>query len=358
MIRLRTRTIRWSRWRDALGQAGAVGLACLAAVAGEGTPVREKVQFSGPGDGTALPSSRPKDNLFSKPFEFLDRGNSVSGVVAPALAPAAIPSYQRNSRFLELFEQRLDQKRNWIFGQSADFGRTPTVEEVFNLGAFGGAETKPKTALENFLAGSGPKPGRGHVGQAGSDGDKHSLDKPISRFDREDRPGEEVSSPLTNPYDSSRIFSAGFSLPNEFLGRSAGPAGLNDFLNTVPADPVAKARDDRKHIDEFRKLLNFSGPANPLTTGLDPIRLGLDATRQELNPVTAPRLGELPGTGRDAFNPLRVSNGPPGSRFNGLDDQTAKILGPSSLAPAVSAPADSPIRQPTPTVLEFPKRKF
>jgi hypothetical protein len=320
--------------------------------------VREKVQFSGPGDATALPSSRPKDDLLSKPFEFLDRGNSVSGVVAPALAPAALPSYQRNSRLLELFEQRLDQKRNWIFGQSTDFGRTPTAEEVFNIGAFGGAETKPKTALENFLAGSGPKPGRAHVGQAGSDGEKLSLDKPSSRFDRDDRPGEEVSSPLANPYDSSRMLSAGFSLPNEFLGGSAAPPRLNDFLNTAPADPIAKARNDRKHTDEFRKLLNFSGPANPLTTGLDPIHLGLDATRQELNPVTAPRLGELPGTGRDAFNPLRAINRPPGFRFNQLDDQTAKILGPSSLAPVVSAPGDSPNRQPTPTVLEFPKRRF
>ena len=320
--------------------------------------MREKIQFSGTGDATALPSGRPKDDLVSKPFEFLDRGNSVSGVVAPALAPAALPSYQRNSRLLELFELRLDQKRNWIFGQSADFGRTPTAEDVFNIGAFGGAETKPRTALENFLAGSGPKPGRGHVDQTGSDEDKRSLDKPSSSFDRDGRPGEEVSSPLTNPYESSRILSAGFSLPNEFLGRSAGPARFNDFLNSAPADPVAKARDDRKHTDEFRKLLNFSGPANPLTTGLDPIHLGLDTTRQEFNLVTAPRLGELPGTGRDAFNPLRVSNGPPGSRFNGWDDQAAKILGPSSLAPAVSAPGDRPTKQPTPTVLEFPARRF
>src|SRR5207249_7670888 len=206
------------RWRDAIGLVTAVGLACCAAVAGDAPPVRERVQFSGPGDVISVPSSRPKDDLLSKPFEFLDRGNSVSGVVAPALAPAALPSYQRNSRLLELFEQRLDQKRNWIFGQSADFGRTPTPEEVFNVGAFGGAETKPKTALENFLAGSGPKSGRDHVDRAGSDGDKRSLDKPSSRLDRDDRPREEVSSSLTSPYDSSRIMSAGFSFPNDFLG--------------------------------------------------------------------------------------------------------------------------------------------
>jgi hypothetical protein len=277
--------------------------------------------------------------------------------VTPVLDPSALPSYQGNSRLLQLFEQRLDQKRNWIFRQPADFGRTPTAEEAFNVSVFGGAETKPKTALENFLAGR-PKPGRGRVEQTGSDGDKSSLDPRGSRVDREDRPREELSTSLTSPYDSSRIMAAGFSFPNDFLGISTGPARFNDFLNTAPAEPVAKARDDRKHDDEFRKLLNFSGPANPLTTGLDSIQLGLDPTHLELSPVTAPRLGELPGIGRDTLNPLRAINGPPGSRFNGLNDQSAKILGPSSLAPAVSAPSDSPIRQPAPTVLEFPKRKF
>src|SRR6266550_5290631 len=149
---IRVRTTRFRGWRVSLGKAGAVGFACLVAAAGESKPVREKIRFSGTDDASALPSSRPKEDFVSKPFEFLDRGNSVSGVVPPALAPSALPSYQRNSRTLELFEQRLDQKRNWIFGQSADFGRAPTAEDVFDTGAFGGAETKPKTALENFLA--------------------------------------------------------------------------------------------------------------------------------------------------------------------------------------------------------------
>src|SRR5688572_24221277 len=134
---IRVRTPQWNRWRDAFGQTCVVGLVCLAAVAGEGKPVREKVQISGTGAETALPSSRPKEDAHTKSFEFLDRGNSVSGVVAPALSPSVLPSYQRNSRLLELFEQRMDQKRNWIFGQPADFGRTPTAEEAFTSGVFG-----------------------------------------------------------------------------------------------------------------------------------------------------------------------------------------------------------------------------
>jgi hypothetical protein len=338
----------------------AAGLAWLAAVAGEAPPAREKVEFSGTGSATALPSNRPKAELPSKSFEFLDHGNSISGVVAPPMAPAAAPNYQRNTRLLELYEQRLDQKRNWIFGQPADLGRTPTPEELFNSVSIGDAEKRPKTALELFLAGSGPKPGRGRAERAGSEGDSRTIDKPDSRIEQDERVGDEVSSPLANPNDSSRILSAGFSIsfPNDFLSKSASPLRLNEFANTPPADPVAKAREDRKHTEEFKKLLNFAGSASPLTTGLDPIHLGLDTTRPELSLMPAPRLGELPGTGGNDLNPLRSINGPAGATVKGLEDRTTRILGPSSLAPAVSTPSGRPVRQPSPTGTEFPKRDF
>ena len=347
----------WNYWKVLLGQTSAAGIVCLAAVAGEAPPAREKVEFSGTGSGSALPSNRPKADLPSKSFEFLDHGNSISGVVAPPMAPAALP---RNSRMLELFEQRLDQKRNWIFGQSADLGRTPTPEEVFNTASIGDTDKKPKTALELFLAGSGPKPGRGRAERAGSEGDSRPLDKSDSRIDQDERVGDEVSSPLSSPNDSGRILSAGFSIsiPNDFLSKSASPLRLNDFVNTPPVDPVAKAREDRKHTEEFKKLINFAGSANPLTTGLDPIHLGLDTTRPELSTMPAPRLGELPGTGGNDLNPLRSINGPAGASVNGLDDQSTRILGPSSLAPAVSTPSSRPVRQPSPTATEFPKRNF
>src|SRR5262245_52930393 len=88
----------WRRWPNPIGQASVAGLLCLAAVAGEGTPVREKIVFSGTGDTAARPESRPKDEALTKQLEFLGRGDSVSGVVAPALSPSVFPSYQRNSR--------------------------------------------------------------------------------------------------------------------------------------------------------------------------------------------------------------------------------------------------------------------
>ena len=356
---MRARTNLGSRLPERFCPAVGIGLACVALVAGEATPVREKIQFSGSGDAPALPTTRPKNELLSRPFEFLDNGNSVSGVVAPSMSPAAIPSYQRNSRLMELFEQRLDQRRNWIFNQSADYGRTPTAEDVFGVGALGATETKPKTALESFLAERSPKPERGRVLQRGNDWDGSRFDKrdqPGLGFDSEERPGEAASASQASPLDSSRILSAGFSLPNDFLAKPTTPGSANELLNNAPADPLAKIHDDRRHSDDFRKLLNLSAAGIPTAIGLERINLNLDTSRPELMPVTAPRLGELPGMGRDTLNlnPLRA--GPHVSRLNTLDDQTAKVLGPSSLAPAVSPPVE--VSKPRPADLEFPQRRF
>src|SRR5262245_9085499 len=128
---IRIRKTGWSRLWGPLEQAGAVGLVCLAAVAGEGTPVRGKIQFSGAGDSPTLPSRKLKDDQDSKSPEFLGRGTSVSGAVPAALT--SVPSYQRNSRLQEFFEMQLDQKRNWIFGQPDDFAQSPTAEDVFGV---------------------------------------------------------------------------------------------------------------------------------------------------------------------------------------------------------------------------------
>src|SRR5882672_11468944 len=117
-------------------------------------------------------------------------------------------------------------------------------------------------------------------------------------------------------------------------------------------------REQQTRGDDFRKLLTGSGGINPLATGFDPINLTVDSTRQALNPVTAPRIGEMPPAGFNAVNPLQGVGGPGGNHSTLLGDQNAKILGPSSLSPAVSAPTESPLIQSRPAVAEFPRRRF
>src|SRR2546429_4848699 len=75
---------------------------------------------------TTLFRSRPRDDLVSRPFEFLDRDNSISGVVEPLVAPAtgALPNTARNARLIEAF----DRKKNWVYVRSEDRSEEHTSE--------------------------------------------------------------------------------------------------------------------------------------------------------------------------------------------------------------------------------------
>jgi hypothetical protein len=163
---------------------------------------------------------------------------------------------------------------------------------------------------------------------------------------------------LDKPFDSTHALTAGFSVPGGFFGTQSGQDRLNDFHSTGLNDSLSGSRDDQNHRDKFRELLAVPGSVNPLLPNFDPINLQVDTTRQALNPVTAPRLGELPSGGGDALNPLRNIGSIDSGRFSTVADPGARVLGSSSLAPAVAPPAEAPYVQPRPTVLEFPRRKF
>src|SRR6059036_2564037 len=110
----------------AVAMAGSMAslLACLSTVAGDRTRVREQIQFSSPSAPVPSPTARPRADLPSKPFEFLDGANSISGVVAPFVAPSSssFPKLPRNARLLEA----IDQKKNWIYVRSEEVNGSPS----------------------------------------------------------------------------------------------------------------------------------------------------------------------------------------------------------------------------------------
>src|SRR5213082_1848806 len=316
---------------------GAVGLAaaltaCISGAAGDRTPVREKIQFSSPSEVVDAPAAPPQDRLLlSRPFEFLERGNSISGVVEPlvAPAPAALPNYSHNARLLEA----LDRKKNWIYVRSEDLERDQKMGEVFGLRDSSRSDKKPRTGLEIFFDDRGQRPTR----------------------DRDDRVGANANSRFDNSFESTRTLTAGFLLPGDFSGISQSQGRLRDSRNSGLSDPLSTGRD---HADEFQKLLAVPGAINPLAPGFDPIKLQVDTTSQTLNPVTAQRPGALPPAAGDVLNPLRSVSDSIGSPSSLLVDPSARVLGQSSLSPAVAAPTETPHAQPKPTVTEFPRRKF
>jgi hypothetical protein len=342
--------------RLAAGGLAAFALAgCISALAGERIPLREQIQFSKPGEAVDLLTSHPKDDPQSKQFEFLDRGNSVSGVVAPFDTPAtgAAQNHPRNARLL--FEA-FDRKKNWIYGRSEDLDRTTTPASAFDRGDFGESSTKPKTVLEGFLEHHGERPSLNRARDEA--GDWPRVDSKMdfsSGFDQNNRLATDARPRLGNAMDPARTMTAGFSLPGEFFGTSRGQEPLSNFQTPRRNESPSNARGGRNAI---ASLLAVPGSINPLVPGFNPLNLSLDAPVQVLNPVPAQNAAELPGTSRDALNPFRFI-GPTEHHSSVLvTDPSAQILSPSSLSPVVAAPTESTYVQPKPIVLEIPRRKF
>ena len=328
------KTTRMNHSIAAVGLAAAL-TACISGAAGDRTPVREKIQFSSPSEVVDAPAALPQDRLLlSRPFEFLERGNSISGVVEPlvAPAPAALPNYSLNARLLEA----LDRKKNWIYVRSEDLDRDQKMGEVFGLRDSSRSDKKPRTALEIFFEDRGQRPTR----------------------DRDDQVGANANSRFDNSFESTRTLTAGFLLPMDFSGISQSQGRLRDSRNSGLSDPLSTGRGGQNHADEFQKLLAVPGAINPLAPGFDPIKLQVDTTSQTLNPVTAQRPGALQPAAGDVLNPPRSLSDSIGSPSSLLGDPNARVLGQSSLSPAVAAPTETPHAQPKPTVTEFPRRRF
>jgi hypothetical protein len=345
---------------------GAMAVASLAPLAARAAdqppPVREQIQFSPPGQPVDSPMVRPRDELLSRRFEFLDGGNSISGVVEPLVAPSsgALPNFPRNTRLLEAF----DRKKNWVYARPEDTDRGQTVDEIFGHREQGGPDRKTKTALESFFEDRIQKPARERPRENSGEWNKADGKSEFGAknfdpgFGRDGLEESNANTRLDKPFDSTRALTAGFSVPGGFFGTPQGQDRLNDFRTTGLNDSLSGSRDDQNHRDKFRALLTVPGSVNPLVRNFDPINLQVDTTRQAWNPVTAPRLGELPTGGGDALNPLRNVGSAGSGGFGPLADPGAKVLGPSSLAPAVAPLPETPYLQPKPSVLEFPRRKF
>ncbi len=332
-------------------------LACSATVAGDRTRVREQIQFSDPGTPVPSPTARPRAELPPKKFEFLDTANSISGVVAPFVAPSSssFPKLPRNARLLEA----MDQKRNWIYVQSEDLDRSPSVDEMFGVRDAKLTDQKSKTALENFIENRGQKPGRDRTREPSRDWNRPDPKKDFySSFDRDGRPATNGNLRFGEHLDSSRTLSAGFSLPSDLLGISPADGRSDNLHNPGLGESVSTAANAKSSPDEFRKMLTVPGSLNPLVPGIGPLNLQGDTQRQEMNPAVAQRLVSPTVNGGDALDALRSLATPAVGRSSLLEGPTARALGPSSLSPAVTAPAAGPFSQPKPVILEFPQRKF
>jgi hypothetical protein len=349
-------------WFRGLTGAVSVGAVCLLpspARAGEQPSSGEKIQFSDAADGVVVPDMRLGDKHLSRQFEFLDRQNSVGGVVEGfgGPAPASSPNFQRNPRLWELFEQKLDLKRNWVYGRAEDINSQPTLAEMFGVrdSEAGKGGRKQQSAMARFFEDRSQKASPARRGDSSLDdfSRRASGRAGIFGLDRGSQPDESLQ-PF-RPFDMNQVATAGFSIPDGPFAATR-PQGS---VGAPPSLPGSQAAARQTAADDFRKLLITPNRINPLVAGFDPINLRVDSTRQELNPITPLPAANASRYGLDAFDPLRSGIRPGrGGELNALEEMNAKALGPSSLSPAVAAPTQPRYTQPAPVILEFPTRKF
>jgi len=355
-----------NRWSFSFGLVWVACLHVSAVSAGERTAIGEKINFSGE-NGAGLPEQRLDQKQPSRPFEFLDRGNSFGGVTEPILAPPtrSLPKGKPDARLWEQFERRIEQKRNWIYGRPDDWGRQPTLEEMLSReGQADGGAKKSRSGLAAFFeerGGQKDEPSLRRKEKAFDDLNERDAGK-NSSFGREygGRNHSKDESKTSVGFEPERVITAGFGATDGLFNLPSSQGRVADFNSSGRDDFFGQMREQQVRPDEFRKLLGMPLGLNALTPHLDPINLNVDSTRQELNPVTPAGLSTgLPASRAGSLDSLRAVAGPPTrSSLTGIEDSSTRVLGPSSLSPAVAAPGEPRYSQPTPLVLEFPKRKF
>ena len=326
------------------------GIVASAAEAGSGD---DKIEFSGAGDPITIPEGDDLRERLAGSMELLDRGNSFSGALdrPGGLPPAATPRQGLSPRLLEQF----DREKNWILNRPEDLTRMQTAEGVMQIWEY---DLDRALGARGVTGDSAEKrSGRSQVAPSALNPDQsdsavvldYRLDRGFrSRDGAQNRgwlgqgigsqPSSTMPSPLTQnrPAAETRANSLGLSTSDLFPALSRG--------HVTP---------------EIQGFLVTPNTWDPLATDFDPINLGMDSTRREINPVTSPRLSDLTGGQRlDTAASLPTVGASGSSRPTVLEEMTAKILGPSSLSPALAVPVEPPKPKPKPSTRESFGRKL
>ncbi len=284
-------------------------------------------------------------------------------------APFAIPPSAPPTRLnLQKLQQLLDRRRNWIFVtpemEPSPFANSLEAAES----AFESSLDRPKSVVERYLIQSNP-----NAGQSSSNTNSSQESKTNSAAQSNSNAGDPNPSAKSDPNANASyvIRTEPFAEPvysrasdTNSLGAAGPRSALGDLSlankrlwdSPIDRSPLEFAQPD----DRIRQLLRPSSSFSGAAGARDPINLLRDSTRDELQPVTSPRLNDLANTyGSTARNLLGTPQTPaaPDSTRIPLDDPNVKFLGKSSLSPAILTPQPAFV-QPMPSVLEMPRRVF
>lgn len=284
-----------------------------------------------------LPEEGADSRLPDSRFNFL-RGGSSGGAAPGGVSASETPS----ARVLD----QLDRRRNWIYATQAPSSFELSAEQA--LGVRSAEPANRNAESEGWLA-------------------EFFYDRGTER-PQNPSIDDLLSSSLQTPSVQSALFGAaptsvpgisGFNLGMAPFQAAPAESSPGSSLTGIAGNLSLREQGLSGVPTSVRELLAYPGSLDPLASGFDPINLGTDPTQQRLNPTLPARMADLETTAKtvDALleRPIRdVSS----TRSSYLDNFNSRMMGNSSLAPAIRAPTDS---QPAERPLDFgrfPSRKF
>ena len=330
----------------------------------------DKIRFSDQPSGIKTPKPESKEKPVAESFEFMNRKSSFSGVIQTPTTPMpTLPNILRSQKAL----QEYYDKRDWILTSTPEDGSTNTLEKLFPSQEQDPAdsETSVKRGVERYLELQEQK--KEAAQQKGRPARKTRSEETEEEERTDDAPADEKAaftkglptSDANRPGESGR-FGDKAARPGSERAESAFmlPA-FKDQLRPFSLSPGPSAntafRERQARTEDQRRLLDLPSSITPVAGSLDLLRLQPDFTRQDMNPISAPSVKDLPaGPGKtEAGKELRLAKpGSPTGKSSFFDDLQAKSLGDSSLSPAVFTPPEPLTMKTKPAELEIPRRPF
>jgi hypothetical protein len=284
-----------------------------------------------------LPEEGADSRLPDSRFNLL-RGGSAGGAASGGMSASETPS----ARVLD----QLDRRRNWIYATQSPSSFELSAEQALGVRSAEPADRNGESEgwLAEFFHDRG-------------------TERPLNRST-----DDIFSSSLQTPSVQSALFGAtptsapgisGFNLGMAPFQAAPAESSSGGSLRGIGGNLSLPEQGLSRVPTSIRELLASPGSLDPLATGFDPINLGTDTTQLRLNPTAPTRMADLDTTAKtvDALleRPIRDASS---TRPSYLDNFNSRMMGNSSLAPAIRAPGES---QPAERPLDFgrfPSRKF
>jgi hypothetical protein len=303
----------------------------------------DRVVFSKPTNSIESPTNVGKSTVLPDTSSVLPRPSSTPTGLESVPGTVEVPNIIANRNLQEM----LDRHRNWAFmTPETAFVKSPGLD-VDAEAVLSKRDQAPRRAIESYL-------------------DRQNQINPAAALLNKQRP--------VNPATVSTSATASISqdLRNE-MTRPTGSEGIldhavsigsfstsSDRLNSPSTSSSALAplvypttSTSSQDVTRNEQLGSAIKPKRSLATLPDPINLLPDLTSESIQPVIGQSKSDAGPTMGLGFNNL--DSRPDRSRRE--DTLTSRILGPSSLAPAI-APIEPARATLPPPVLEIPKRRF